>query len=57
LLPHPTWKAIMSHWRQATGRADIMRGTGEDDAAYITGWSISGLAVLGVIVTVWVFGI
>jgi hypothetical protein len=34
-----------------------MRGTGEDDAAYVTGWSISGLAVLGVIVTAWVFGI
>jgi hypothetical protein len=47
----------MSHWRKATSRADIMRGTGPEDAAYITGWSISGLAVLGVIVTVWVFGI
>ena len=34
-----------------------MRGTGPDDAAYIAGWSISGLAVLGVIVAVWIFGI
>jgi hypothetical protein len=47
----------MSHWRQATSTADTMHGNGQDDAAYITGWSISGLAVLGVIVTVWVFGI
>jgi hypothetical protein len=29
----------------------------DDDAAYMTGWTISGLAVLGAIVTVWVFGI
>jgi hypothetical protein len=47
----------MSHWRQATVRSDAMRGTGEDGAAYITGWSISGLTVLGVIMTVWIFGI
>ena len=47
----------MSHWRQTTSRAETMRGTGLDDAAYVTGWSISGLAVLSVIVTVWVFGI
>jgi hypothetical protein len=47
----------MSHWRQATGRADAMRGTGEDETAYVTGWSISCMAVLGVIVTVWILGI
>ncbi len=47
----------MSHWRQATGRADTLRGPGEDDVAYITGWSISGLAVLGILVTVWILGI
>jgi hypothetical protein len=52
-----TWKAIMSHWRQATTRSDAMRGASEDGAAYITGWSISGLTVLGVLVTVWIFGI
>jgi hypothetical protein len=34
-----------------------MRGTSEDGASYITGWSISGLTVLGVLVTVWIFGI
>jgi hypothetical protein len=28
-----------------------------DRAAYATGWTISGLAVLGTIVAVWVFGI
>jgi hypothetical protein len=57
LLPYSTWKAIMSHWRQATSRADAMRGTSEDGAAYIAGWSISGMAVIGVLVTVWIFGI
>jgi hypothetical protein len=28
-----------------------------DGAAYATGWTISGLAVLGAIVAVWVLGI
>jgi hypothetical protein len=51
-------EAIMSdHWRATTDRFDIMRGTGEDEAAYATGWTISGLATLGVIVAVWIFAI
>jgi hypothetical protein len=57
LFPDPTWKAIMSHWRQATVRSDAMRGASDDGVSYITGWSISGLTVLGVLVTVWIFGI
>jgi hypothetical protein len=28
-----------------------------NEAAYVTGWTISGLAVLGTIVTVWLLGI
>jgi hypothetical protein len=28
-----------------------------DSTAYVTGWTISGLAVLGTIVAVWVLGI
>jgi hypothetical protein len=28
-----------------------------DDGAYAAGWTVSGLAVLGAIVAVWVFGI
>jgi hypothetical protein len=28
-----------------------------DDGAYAAGWTVSGLAVLGTIVAVWVFGI
>ena len=28
-----------------------------DDRAYAVGWTVSGLAVLGTIVAVWVFGI
>ena len=45
-------EANMSHWR------DTMVDRPEtDEAAYVTGWTISGLAVLGAIVTVWILGI
>ena len=44
-------------WRSATTGADAMRGTGDDDISYATGWTISGLATLGTIVAIWVFGI
>ena len=45
------------HWRSETADADMMRGTGEDNILYATGWTISGLATLGTIVVIWVFGI
>jgi lysyl-tRNA synthetase class I len=45
------------HWRAETLRADAMRGTGDDEVLYATGWTISGLATLGTIFAVWVFGI
>lgn len=48
---------MSDHWRASTSRVDVMRGTGEDEAAYATGWTISGLATLGVIVAVWMFAI
>jgi hypothetical protein len=42
----------MTDWR------DTMVDRPETDAAaYATGWTISGLAVLGTIVTVWMLGI
>jgi hypothetical protein len=41
----------MPHWRKT-----IMNNP-ETDETYVTGWTISGLAVLGTIVAVWVFGI
>lgn len=47
----------MAHWRSSTARADVMRGTGEDEAAYAAGWTISGLATLGTILAVWMFAI
>jgi hypothetical protein len=34
-----------------------MRGASGNEASYIAGWSISGMAVIGVLVTVWIFGI
>jgi hypothetical protein len=45
-------EAIMPHWH------DTMVDRPETDGAvYVTGWTISGLAVLGAIVAVWVLGI
>jgi hypothetical protein len=44
------------YWRSAPSEADVMRGT-TDDTLYATGWTISGLATLGTILAVWVFGI
>jgi hypothetical protein len=42
----------MSHWHDI-----MMDGPHTGGAVYVTGWTISGLAVLGTIVAVWVFGI
>jgi len=42
----------MSDWRDT-----MVDRPQDDDRAYMTGWTISGLAVLGAVVTVWVFGI
>ena len=44
-------------WRSATADADAMRGTADDNILYATGWTISGLATLGTILAVWLFGI
>ena len=42
----------MAHWQ------DTMVDRPETDGAiYLTGWTISGLAVLAAIVAVWLFGI
>ena len=45
-------EAVMTHWH------DTMVDRPEaDGGVYVTGWAISGLAVLGTIVAVWLFGI
>jgi hypothetical protein len=42
----------MDHWR------DTMVNRPDDDGAvYAAGWAISGLAVIGAILAVWVLGI
>jgi hypothetical protein len=42
----------MSHWHDTVAdRPDA------DGAVYVTGWTISGLTVLGTIVAAWLFGI
>lgn len=44
-------------WRSASTGPDAMRGTGDDQTLYATGWTISGLATQGTIIAIWVFGI
>jgi hypothetical protein len=45
-------EAVMAHWHDSmVDRPDT------DGPAYAAGWTVSGLAVLGAIVAVWVFGI
>jgi hypothetical protein len=45
-------EAVMTHWRHT------MVDRRETDSAFdVTGWTISGLAVLGAVVAVWIFGI
>lgn len=44
-------------WRSAMLRTETIRDSREDDAAYAAGWTISGLATLGTIIAVWMFGI
>jgi hypothetical protein len=48
---------MADHWRHATPGADAMRGTGDDEAGYVAGWTISGLATLATILVVWIFAI
>jgi hypothetical protein len=45
-------EAIMTHWHDT-----MVEQPDTDGGVYLTGWTISGLAVLGVILAVWVFGI
>ena len=48
----------MAHWQdQMVERPAPDDGAAADDGAYITGWTISGIAVLGTIVAVWLLGI
>ena len=45
-------EAIMTHWHD-----NMVEQPEPDGAVYATGWTISGLAVLGVICAVWMFGV
>ena len=44
-------EALMTDWR------DSMVERPTDEGAYTAGWTVSGLAVLGAIIAIWVFGI
>jgi hypothetical protein len=45
-------EAVMSDWRDS-----MVDRPEPDDGAYLTGWTISGIAVIATIITVWVLGI
>ena len=45
-------ETAVSQWRDS-----MVDRPETDGAAYLTGWTVSGVAVLGAIVTVWVLGI
>ena len=42
----------MSQWRDS-----MVDQPESDGAAYLTGWTVSGVVVLGAVVAVWVLGI
>ena len=44
-------------WRAASTGDDAMRGAGDDQISYATGWTISGVATLATIVAIWLLGI
>jgi hypothetical protein len=48
----PSEEAIMAQWHD-----EMVDRPQADSAAYATGWTISGLTLIGVIVAVWVLGI
>lgn len=52
LVSQALQEAIMSEWRDT-----MVERPAADDAAYVTGWTISGLAVLGTIIAIWILGI
>ncbi len=51
-LPEAIPEAVMTHWHDS-----MVDRPQTDGAVYMAGWTISGLAVLGTIVAVWILGI
>lgn len=45
-------EAVMTNWHNS-----MVERPQDDGAAYAAGWTVSGLAVLGAIVAVWILGI
>jgi hypothetical protein len=45
-------EAVMTDWHDT-----MVERPATDDGVYATGWTISGLAVLGTIVAIWLLGI
>jgi hypothetical protein len=45
-------EAFMTHWHDS-----MVDRPETDGAVYATGWTISGLAVLGTVIAVWILGI
>ena len=45
-------QGLQQHWHD-----EMVEQPGPEDGAYVTGWTISGIAVIGTIVAVWLLGI
>ena len=45
-------EVVVEHWRDT-----MVERSRPDGAAYVTGWTISGLAIIATIVAVWLLGI
>lgn len=43
------------HWRSPVGRPDPIYGAGDHGFEYLTGWVLSGLAVIGTLAAAWHF--
>ena len=48
---------MSDNWQVSTERVDVVPSSGEDEAGYLAGWTISGVATLATILVVWVFAI
>ncbi|CCD87461.1 hypothetical protein BRAD285_4156 [Bradyrhizobium sp. ORS 285] len=45
------------HWQDESWHDTMVDQVVADNGAYVTGWTISGIAVIGTIVAVWLLGI
>lgn len=49
--------AYQEHWQETKWHDTMVDQPDQQDGAYVTGWTISGIAVIGTIVAVWLLGV